>query len=210
MADSCPLCHSDSSGFHQSELHYLKCNHCQAVFMQADSRLDQAQEKLRYLDHNNDVNDAGYQGFVSPIVDAVLHQHTPDQVGLDFGAGTGPVIAKLLSDNNFNIRLYDPFFHNDDPRLLEQQYDYIVCCEVMEHFYHPDKEFSLLKSLLKPNGRLYCMTDLYHDEIDFPNWYYQKDNTHVFFYHQASLNYIKQHYAFSNLTVNKRLICFSD
>lgn len=177
--------------------------------MDASSHLNEQQEKSRYLEHNNNVNDDGYQQFVSPITSAVLRHHAPQQQGLDFGAGTGPVIAKVLTDNEFEMDLYDPFFHHA-PALLEQQYDYIVCCEVMEHFYHPDQEFALLKRLLKPNGRLYCMTDLYHDDIDFSNWYYQKDNTHVFFYHQNSLRYIKQQFDFSDLIINGRLIILSN
>jgi 2-polyprenyl-3-methyl-5-hydroxy-6-metoxy-1,4-benzoquinol methylase len=176
--------------------------------MDNGDRLKKTEEALRYLDHNNDVTDQGYQQFVSPITSAILQFHSQEQQGLDFGAGTGPVIAKLLADKNFNVVLYDPFFHNDRA-VLNEQYDFIICCEVMEHFYQPDKEFSLLKRLLKPNGRLYCMTDLYHENIDFPNWYYQKDNTHVFFYHQQSLVYIKDKFHFSELSVADRLIVFT-
>ena len=205
MGDSCPLCHSNSSKFHKNEQQYHQCVSCMAIFMDAEYHLDQQQEKTRYLEHNNDVEDEGYQQFVSPITSSVLQNHTSDQQGLDFGAGTGPVIAKVLADNGFKLDLYDPFFHPNSA-LLTRQYDYIVCCEVMEHFYNPDKEFALLKRLLKPNGRLYCMTDLYYEEIDFPNWYYQKDNTHVFFYHRNTLSHIKQHYGFSDLTIDGRLV----
>lgn len=203
----CPLCQSNSSPFHQNTHFYHQCIACCAVFMDAASRLNKQQEKARYLEHNNDVDDSGYQQFVSPITATVLQNHTSAKQGLDFGAGTGPVITKVLTDNGFKLESYDPFFHNEKA-LLQQQYDYIVCCEVMEHFYHPDKEFALLKRLLKPNGWLYCMTDLYCEAIDFANWYYQKDSTHVFFYHQKSLDFIKEKYAFSDLTVNGRLITF--
>ncbi|MDQ7072578.1 MAG: class I SAM-dependent methyltransferase [Gammaproteobacteria bacterium] len=194
--------------FHKNDQQYHQCSHCQAIFMDRSDRLNINDEKLRYLDHNNDVADQGYQQFVSPITSAILQFHTPAQRGLDFGAGTGPVIAKILADNNFNVVLYDPFFHNDRI-VLNTQYDFIICCEVMEHFYQPDKEFALLKRLLKPNGRLYCMTDLYHQDIDFSNWYYQRDNTHVFFYHQKSLKYIKQQYGFSDIDVSDRLIIYA-
>ncbi len=208
MADRCPLCHNISSIFHKNEQQYQQCSACKAVFMNAKYQLNLQQEKARYLDHDNNVDDEGYQQFVSPITSFILRNHSSDQLGLDFGAGTGPVIAKVLADNGFKLELYDPFFY-DNPKLLARQYDYIVCCEVMEHFYKPDKEFALLKRLLKPNGRLYCMTDLYHDDIDFANWYYQKDNTHVFFYHQRSLDYIQQQFVFSDLSVDGRLIIFT-
>ena len=208
MDNPCPLCHKNSSKFYKNEQQYYQCSACQAVFMDAEYFLGTAEEEARYLSHNNDVTDKGYQQFVSPITSSVLKHQNSKQKGLDFGAGTGPVITKVLEDNNFKLDLYDPFFHNH-PVLLEQQYDYIVCCEVMEHFYQPDKEFALLKRLLKPGGRLYCMTDLYHEAIDFPKWYYQNDNTHVFFYHQQSLQYIKQNFGFSDLFVDGRLVIFS-
>jgi SAM-dependent methyltransferase len=178
------------------------------VFLDPDYRPNQADEKARYLHHENDVNDIGYQKFSSPITSSVLRDFTPEHVGLDFGAGTGPVISKLLTDNGFTISQYDPFFHNH-PELLEQQYDYIVCCEVIEHFYNPPKEFALLKSLLKPNGKLYCMTDIYHEGINFKGWHYKSDPTHVFFYHQESLEYIQQQFGFSKLSVDGRLIILS-
>jgi len=154
------------------------------------------------------VNDLGYQQFSSPITSAVLRDFTPEAKGLDFGAGTGPVIAKLLGDEQFDINLYDPFFH-PNMELLEQRYDYIVSCEVIEHMYSPSKEFALLKRLLKPGGKLYCMTDLYHEAINFKGWYYKNDPTHVFFYHQRSLEFIKQQFEFSELSIEGRLITYT-
>jgi SAM-dependent methyltransferase len=159
------------------------------------------------LIHNNNVDDVRYQQFVSPVTSAVMNDYSPKHKGLDFGAGTGPVISKVLTDNQFNIKAYDPFFHNH-PQLLDETYDFIACCEVIEHFYTPCKEFSLLKSLLKPNGRLYCMTDIYNENIDFHGWYYKNDPTHVFFYQQQSFRYIKDKFGFSDVTIDGRLITF--
>lgn len=48
--------------------------------------------------HENDINDPGYRAFVAPVVDRISSDRTPKHFGLDFGAGPGPVIAKLLSD----------------------------------------------------------------------------------------------------------------
>jgi SAM-dependent methyltransferase len=176
--------------------------------MDPEHRPNSTDEKARYLHHQNDVNDLGYQQFSSPITSSVLRDFSSEHIGLDFGAGTGPVISKLLTDNKFNISLYDPFFHNH-PELLEETYDYIVCCEVMEHFYSPAKEFALLKRLLKPGGKLYCMTELYHEGIDFKSWHYKSDPTHVFFYHQKSLEYIKEQFGFSAFSVEGRLVSYS-
>ena len=137
-----------------------------------------------------------------------MRDFEPIHKGLDFGAGTGPVISKILQDNNFEIAQYDPFFHNH-PELLKKRYDYIACCEVIEHFYNPRKEFQLLRNLLQPNGKLYCMTDIYDQTIDFEKWYYKNDPTHVFIYHKKTVEWIKDKFGFSDVTINDRLITFA-
>ena len=205
----CPLCQTTSDIISQKENKaYFLCPNCKGIFLSKELLLDSQLEKERYMTHNNDVNDPGYHKFVSPIVNAVLNDFLPEHKGLDFGAGTGPVISKLLTDRNYQIKQYDPFFFNL-PELLQKKYDYIVCCEVIEHFYDPDKEFQLLKSLLKEKGKLYCMTKIYREEIDFENWYYKNDNTHVFFYQPETFNYIQKKHQFFNVKIINNLIIFS-
>ena len=165
-------------------------------------------EKLRYEEHNNDTEDKKYRQFVSPITSAIMKNFKPKHKGLDFGAGTAPVITKVLTDHNYPIKPYDPFFYNY-PELLNAKYDYIACCEVIEHFNDPYREFGLLKRLLLPNGKLYCMTDLYNESIDFHKWYYKNDQTHVFIYHKKTIQWIKEEFEFSDVTINGRLIIFS-
>ena len=162
---------------------------------------------LRYKEHNNDIEDEKYQKFVSPISSSIMRDFTHNNKGLDFGAGTGPVISKILKDNDFLIEQYDPFFHNY-PDLLEEKYDYIACCEVMEHFHNPKKEFGLLKKLLLQDGKLYCMTDIYNKNINFHNWYYKNDPTHVFIYHKETVNWIKEKFGFLNVTIEDRLVTY--
>jgi SAM-dependent methyltransferase len=177
----CPLCHASAAIFEASGQPYFQCVRCWLVFLDPVCRLSPSAEKERYLQHNNDIEDKAYQNFVSPIVKAVKQQFkVGHHEGLDFGAGTGPVIAKLLRADGYALQLYDPFFCQQ-PEALQRTYDFIVCCEVIEHFYYPDREFALLKSLLKPGGFLWCMTVLYSAETDFKTWYYRKDQTHVVF-----------------------------
>ena len=185
------------------------CSECYGLFRPVRHLPSLEQERARYETHNNDVDDPRYQAFVSPIVSAVGRDFGPQHSGLDFGAGTGPVISKLLRDKGYQIASYDPLFHNR-PALLDDSYDYIVCCEVIEHFHSPDREFHLLKRLLKPNGRLYCMTHLYHIEIDLVDWYYTKDPTHVFIYQPKTLGWIRRHYGFSSCIVQDRLVVLSN
>ena len=208
MINLCPLCNSTSSVFYQHKKRlYHQCDNCFGIF--ADKKLipDSETEKLRYTEHNNDIEDIKYQQFVSPISSAIMRDFTKNSKGLDFGAGTGPVISKILTDNDFGIKQFDPFFHNH-PELLNDKYDYIACCEVIEHFHNPKKEFILLKKLLNENGKLYCMTDIYNENIDFHKWYYKNDLTHVFIYHQRTIHWIKEEIGFSDVTIEGKLITF--
>ncbi|MCD4667244.1 MAG: class I SAM-dependent methyltransferase, partial [Sulfurimonas sp.] len=157
--------------------------------------------------HENDVNDKGYQKFISPISDAILKDFTKDAKVLDCDAGTGPVLSKVLQDNNYTVKQYDPYFYNY-PELLEQSYDYIGSCEVIEHFYDPYKEFKLLKKISNPSAKIYLMTEIYNEGIDFASWYYKNDPTHVFFYTKETFEWIKNEFAFKDVIINKRLIIF--
>jgi len=206
---TCTLCRSETIFFTRfRERDYYRCTGCHSVLMDPSYHPAPREEKKRYLEHNNDVSDPGYQSFVKPVVEEVLANFGPGDSGLDFGAGTGPVIHKLLSGKGYNPGLYDPFFCND-PTLLERTYDYITCCEVIEHFHDPNREFRLLRSLLKPGGSLICMTWLLTDDTDFLNWSYKNDKTHVFFYHPQSLEWIRSGFGFSTLKNQGRLITFT-
>jgi SAM-dependent methyltransferase len=207
---SCPLCNSSGEEFYSNKrMRYYECTHCHGIFMDKESRPDEEAEIIRYKEHNNDVEDERYQAFVSPITAAIKRNFNAKHTGLDFGAGTAPVISKVLTDSDFDIVQYDPFFHNH-PHLLRDTYDYIACCEVIEHFYSPEKEFRLLKELLKPNGKLYCMTDIYNKSIDFHSWYYKNDNTHVFIYQKETFDWIKAHFGFSKVEMVGRLVTLSN
>ncbi|PKD21303.1 hypothetical protein APR40_07300 [Salegentibacter salarius] len=166
---------------------------------------DSIYEKSRYLEHNNDVTDERYQKFTSPITHYILKNFSPLDKGLDFGSGTGPVISSMLEQHNYIVKKYDPYFANF-PDLLEEKYDYIFACEVVEHFYNPRAEFLKLKSLLKPEGALILMTLLYNGDLDFKNWRYRMDPTHVFIYQKETFQFIKDSMDFKKLIIDGRLI----
>lgn len=169
---------------------------------------DAETEKALYLTHQNDVNDPRYQAYLSPAINAVLRDYDSTATGLDFGAGPGPVVQHVLAGYGIELCLYDPIFHPDDS-VLQRDYDFIVCTEVIEHFHAPNDAFKQLRQLLKPGGELYCMTSLFDPDIDFMTWHYKNDPTHVFFYHRKALDYIAKQQGFSAVSVEDRLICFS-
>src|SRR3990167_1783863 len=104
------------------------------------------------------------------------------RLGLDHGSGKDSAIHYLLKQRQYQLEKYDPFFVNHPERLQTEKYDYIVVCEVAEHFYDPCAEFEKLKSLLKSGGTLFVMTSLWSQDVDFINWSYRRDSTHVCFY----------------------------
>ena len=207
LSEKCPLCDQYGEIFY-GDSHFC-CNGCSGIFVAPDFHPSPEEERKRYEEHVNDVTDVRYQNFVSPITNAVKNNFFINSLGLDFGSGTGPVISKVLGDSGYKLLQFDPYFCNDT-YALQLKYDYIVCCEVIEHFHSPSKEFDLLKNLLKPNGHLYCMTHLYDNKIDFDNWYYKNDNTHVFIYQRETMMKIKDQYKFSSLIIEDRLIKFKN
>lgn len=207
MQAICPLCQTEAALFHKDSRSYFRCPNCEGIFVAKNDLPLKAEEKNRYSLHENDMEDPGYIEFTSPIVEHIKSNLSPDQLGLDYGSGTGPVITHHLRKDAYQIRTYDPFF-DPDSDALNQSYDYIFCCEVIEHFHEPAQEFRFLKNALKPTSQLICMTDIYDSSIDFENWYYKNDQTHVFFYSKKTLRWIKQNFDFSNLTIDNRLIVF--
>jgi hypothetical protein len=209
MNKKCPLCETQSDDFFQDTQKYYKCINCHSIFVDENDLPDGESEKKRYEMHENDPSDKGYRKFVSPITSSILNDFKKDHVGLDFGAGTGAVICEVLKEQGYNIFAYDPYFY-PNKELLNVKYDYIASSEVIEHFYHPKKEFEMLKGMLKDGGKLYLMTDIYDESIDFASWYYKNDPTHVFLYHKDAFEYIREKFEFKSVKVKGRLIVFSN
>lgn len=208
MSVICPLCQHQAGLFYQFKKRlYHQCQFCYGIFMDPALWPDREAEQRRYLEHLNDVEDSRFQRFVAPITELVQQLFQSHQQGLDFGAGHAPVITHVLQKAGFAIAAYDPLFFNDDA-LLEQRYDYICSCEVIEHFHHPAQSFAQLRNLLKPGGRLFCMTEIYHEGIDFHRWNYKNDPTHVFMYHRNTVSYIADKYGFKKAGIEGRLIQF--
>lgn len=206
METRCRLCDTEGLIFSKYDgREYYNCPVCKSIFMNPRDYVTSEAEEERYKEHNNDVYDSRYQEFVAPIVRAVQGDYRPDSIGLDYGCGTGPVISKLLRDDGYELNLFDPFFANY-PENLKIKYNYIVSCEVIEHFHSPKEEFHKLHSLLKPGGAIFLKTELYNEEIDFGNWNYKNDQTHVFFYQKETLEWIRKHYEFADLVIEEKYI----
>ena len=187
----CTLCSSNLTNNINDQ--FYDCNICSALVKDKKFYLSAEEEKIRYEAHNNDVNDVGYQKFTSPITNYILENYLPKHKGLDFGSGTGPVISSELHKKQYSIVQYDPFFA-PDKNTLNNKFDYILSCEVFEHFYNPKEEIEMLISKLNKNGVLLIMTLLYNENIDFKSWFYKNDPTHVFIYRKETIEFIARTY----------------
>lgn len=201
--DTCPLCGTKSLEFYDNR--FFSCPACEGIFRNPELFLPPDTEQARYEQHNNDPADPRYRAFVLPLVESITAYMPPGSNGLDFGAGPGPVGSVMLAERGYQTSCYDPYFHSR-PELLRNTYDFIFCCEVIEHFYTPAIEFQRLFSLLRPGGSLFCMTHLYSSDIDFSSWYYKNDDTHVFFYRKSTMEFISRKFGFSTCTINGRII----
>jgi len=150
---NCPLCSTPSQLYHthteRDDQQYFRCPECQSIAMHPRHYLTREEEKARYLTHNNDVNDPGYQKFVRPVIQAVTTRTQTNHHGLDYGAGTGPVITKLLREKGYSMTTYDPIFIPNS-EALNATYDFIVCCEVAEHFHDPQPNSPVFTSYSTP------------------------------------------------------------
>jgi len=202
---NCTLC--DTRLTQKADDKFFICSKCKAFVMDETFHLSKELEKQRYELHNYDISDAGYRNFTAPLINAVLKDFTSQHSGLDYGCGRIPVIWEILKENGYLIKIYDPFFHSDT-KPLEDKYDYIICCEVFEHFRNPEKELIKLKEMLKPLGRLYIMTHLYGQETDFSKWYYRNDPTHIFIAQHETFKYIEKEFCMKIVSMDDRLVIF--
>ncbi|MFW7377293.1 MAG: class I SAM-dependent methyltransferase [Oligoflexus sp.] len=164
-----------------------------------------SEERSYYCLHENNVHDLSYQKFVQPLFEQVIQRALPLSQGLDYGCGDGPVLSYLLEEKGFAMVRYDPYFLPDESSL-KQKYDFIVCCEVAEHFFLPLLEFRRLLSMLKSSGFLGLMTQIYRDDIDFGNWHYRRDPTHVSFYTETCIKWIAQSLGFSKVWTDEKQV----
>ena len=207
--DACLLCNSNltESFYRDSYREYLKCSNCDFVFVPQIFHLTEEDEKARYDTHNNDPEDDRYRNFLSQLLNPLQKIIPKNAHGLDFGSGPGPTLSLMLEGRGYSVDLYDKFYARKDT-IFDRQYDFITASEVVEHLKQPLAELSRLMGLLKRNGILAIMTQILTLQIDFEQWYYKNDPSHVGFFSEKALNYLSQKWQAELYVITERVVIF--
>lgn len=194
----CALCAGETQAFCKDRARrYFECPRCALVMADPALHLSAAEERAIYDLHQNDPADAGYRGFLARLAEPLVAKLVPGMRGLDFGCGPGPALALMLREAGMVMAAYDPFYA-PDATLLEAQYDFVTCTEVVEHFRDPLAGWTQLAALVRPGGWLGVMTQLAPDlPQNFLRWRYRDDRTHVSFHRLATLEWLAARFGFA-------------
>lgn len=176
--------------------YYYHCNTCRLIFAAPRFHPSAEIEVVRYLEHNNGIDQPGYVTFLNRVIEPACSFIRPGAIGLDYGCGPVPTLSKLILQKGITCYDFDPLFNFDHPL---ESYDFIFATECLEHFHYPKNDIEKILELLKPDGYLCLMTERWENLVRFQNWYYKLDPTHVSFFHRDTFEYIKKRYGLKHV-----------
>lgn len=187
---------------------YAQCAECNLISLDPTQRPLPLAEVVRYAQHQNAEDDAGYRRFLGLLLHPVLERLSAGAIGLDFGCGPAPVLAAMMTEAGYPTSGYDPVFA-PQADLLAREYDFVVCSEVVEHLHHPASVFAMFGRLIARGGLVGIMTGLHRPEIPFETWWYRRDPTHVCFYSEATMRWIAARHGWSVVFPSADVVLFS-
>ncbi len=132
-----------------------------------------------------------------------------DAAGLDFGCGPKPGLSVLFEECGFQCENYDLYYMNN-PSVFERQYDFLTCSETIEHFRNPRAEFEQFLRLVKPDGTIGIMTQLYDETAtSFEEWFYIRDITHIRFFSRRTFEWLAKYYRLTAEFLPDGIVIFS-
>ena len=146
----CILCnHPDTQIFYREDKKkYYKCPKCSLIFLDNKNYLSSKDERIRYEQHQNFVDDEKYIQFLAKLFVPLKDRLSNHKEGLDFGCGPGPALAKMFNDAGYIMDVYDPYFFPNET-IFSKPYDFISCTEVLEHIFDPATVILDLNKILK-------------------------------------------------------------
>ena len=179
-----------------------------ASFQELSAKIDKMQAAITRVDRQMDV----LIHFQSHQEEGVIESKTvewltPQSKGLDFGSGPGPTLSVMLEEAGHSVALYD-LYYADEPAVLERQYDFITCTEVIEHIAQTRMVLDKLWALLAPGGYLALMTKQVTDQTSFTRWHYKNDLTHISFFSRQAFDYLGASWGVDPLFIGADVIIF--
>lgn len=186
---------------------YYHCAVCDLIFVADEALIYGEEEKERYAQHNNSLENEGYVNMFRRFIEAAILPFRAElTTALDFGSGPGPVLAHLLGELELEVEHYDPYFSPEEV-FRDKQYSLITSTEVFEHLKEPTHEIELLYNHLQPGGLLALMTHFHLADYErFIKWWYIIDHTHCTFYSRKSFEFIAERYNFELVYCNDKNI----
>jgi hypothetical protein len=187
----CPLCAERAAPWLHEEhgRAFHLCEACGLVFVDPAGHPTPAAAAARYAHHHNDPADPGYRAHLERLADPLCAKAAAGARALDFGSGPTPALAGLLRERGFETTAWDPLYA-PGPGALVGCYDLIACCEVVEHFRAPAREFTRLAGLLAADGWLGISTKLLVEPGRLPGWWYARDPTHLAIYQPRTMEWL--------------------
>ena len=158
---------------------YHRCAVCGGVFLAESCRVSATQEKARYDEHNNALDDPRnrtyFEDFLGSIVDALnVLGVTPEQRAswnvLDYGSGPSPSLVQLMREQRIFASAvgWDLYYSQSVPPAYadmvlsslecsadgtpKRLYDLVTAQEVVEHFVDPLSNWRRIASIVKSGG----------------------------------------------------------
>jgi len=188
----CKLCNFDECQSYclVNKRNFILCPVCQLIFVPDNEWISVDDEKKRYQNHHNTIENVGYVKFLEEIAGIVSDNvNVPSRI-VDFGSGQSAVLTQILNTKGYSCIPFDPNFgfKIDETGPV---YDSIILCEVIEHLRDLNGDLAFIKGLLKKTGCILVRTKLYPENKEsFTKWWYNKDLTHINFFNLVTLDFI--------------------
>ena len=116
------------------------------------------------------------------------------------------MLTIIMKEKGYQVLNYDPYFAPNE-EYKNHKFDLIVLSEVAEHISNPKQTFEHLFTLLNSRGAILFMTEQRTmDDMDFLNWWYKRDNTHISFFNTKTFQFIANQYNLKIVSNNHKNI----
>ena len=208
----CKICKADTHVLNDNkkELRYYRCSSCGFLYLDDEFIIGKESEKSQYDMHKNSFDSLGYVKMFEDFIEkAILPYEKNIATALEFGCGSGPVLAELLSRKGMTVDKYDLYFY---PKKVYEgkKYDLITSTEVFEHLKNPIEILEMLVEHTNKNGYIVLMTKFPpKDDKEFLAWWYRRDPTHISFFTPKSFEIMAEKVGIKVVkTIDKNIVVF--